>query len=104
MPQRFQCWLLLVASGVALAQIPQGSIIGTVGDSSGARIAGASVSASAIGFPLERKASSNQAGEFRFDSLPPGDYRVTANAPNFATAVAQIKVSVSAAPSLSLTL
>ncbi len=87
--KRFLAVLMTVAlacvAGSAWAQ-PQGaSIDGTVTDPSGAVVAGASVEArGATGLAVS--AVSGETGQYRFPSLSPGIYEVTARAPGFSVA------------------
>src|ERR1700733_12997642 len=95
---------LFAFTAVCLAQSPEGALVGTVTDSSGARVAGATISVHAIGFNLERKATSNSAGEFRIDALPPGDYALTVNASGFGSQARRVKVAVDSSPTVVLSL
>src|SRR5436853_5602358 len=85
--------LLLVLATTVTAQSPQGALVGTVSDSNGARIAGATISAEAVGSSLKRVATTNSSGEYRIEGLPPSDYRVTVTAKNFASVIYAIKVT-----------
>ena len=76
-------WLLSLLVIVAIAQTPQGALVGTVSDTNGGRIAGATVSVAAVGSSLKRVAATNSVGEYRVEGLPPNDYRVTVTATNF---------------------
>src|SRR5579863_8890238 len=67
----------LLAAGALLGQTFTGSILGTVTDTSGAAIAGATVTAVNDATGESRTAQSSQVGEYSTPSLPPGDYRVT---------------------------
>lgn len=96
--------LLLFSTIVAVAQTPQGALIGVVVDPSEARVAGATVTASARDFTLTRTVKTNGAGEFRIESLPPGNYLVTIEAPGFASQTANIEVAVAATPTLNIKL
>jgi Carboxypeptidase regulatory-like domain/TonB dependent receptor len=73
--------LVLLASGTALAQNAQ--ITGTLKDSSGGVLPGATVSARNEETGLTRTAVSEPAGEFRLPALPPGRYTVTAELQGF---------------------
>lgn len=80
--------LALIALLLQLA----GSIAGTVTDSSGAAIPGATVRAiSAAGVASET--ITDGAGAYRFDVLPPGRYRVEASLDGFTTATASVVVA-----------
>jgi hypothetical protein len=99
--------LFLVFPILALALAAQdfrGSLVGTVTDASGGRIRNAVIVLRAGGSSLDRQASSDARGEFRFDDLSPGDYRVTVNAPGFAEASSAVAVVVSSTREITVTL
>ena len=77
------------------AQDPTGALRGTVEDTSGARVAGATIEVRAIDRSLVREAAADQRGEFRFDLLPPGKYQITANSAGFAPAHSEVAVTIS---------
>ena len=97
-------FFLLVSNTVAAGQNPEGALVGTITDTGGARIAGATVTAEEPGASLKRSTASNLSGEFRLESLPPGAYRVTVTEPNFAPFTSDLRIAVGAAPTLSVTL
>src|SRR5712692_911608 len=97
------CVLLLLAT-MAAAQTPQGALVGTVSDINGARIAGATVTAEAVGSSLKRVAATNSSGEYRLEGLPPSDYRVTVSATNFSPVTYVVKVTVSSSPTIPVVL
>ena len=84
------------------AQTPEGAIIGTVVDPSGARVAGASVTASARNFSFTRSVTTNKSGEFRIESLPPGTYNVKVEAKGFAAQTGSVEVAVAATPTMDI--
>ncbi len=86
------------------AQSFRGSLAGVVADSSGGRIVAADVVVQANDSSVERRTKSNGRGEFRFDDLMPGGYRVTVRAAGFAEASASVSVAVSSAREISVTL
>jgi hypothetical protein len=86
---------LLSLCQTAAAQNPRGALRGTVEDSSGARVPGTKIVIQARQLAGERTAFSDQRGEFRVEDLPPGNYRVVANALGFAPASADVIVVVS---------
>ena len=96
--------VVIVFSAALPAQSPEGALIGTVVDSTGARIAGATVKASAQGFPLVRSVKTNSIGEFRIESLPPGNYDITAEARGFGANSGTVKVAVNSASTLNVKL
>src|SRR5690242_7436149 len=60
-----------------------GSILGTVRDSSGAIVVGATITATETATNLTRQSQSDSNGEYRILALPAGHYQVTATAPGF---------------------
>ncbi|HVE56616.1 MAG TPA: TonB-dependent receptor [Pyrinomonadaceae bacterium] len=75
--------LLIGLASFSFAQERFGSIEGTIKDSSGAVIPGASVKVEGNAF--SRTATANEEGFFRILAVPPGDYTVTASSNNFST-------------------
>ena len=102
--------ILLFGFAVALfppalwAQNPRGSLLVTVQDSTGGRVAGADVSVTQEKLALSRSGKADAQGEARFDSLQPGNYTVTVNATGFAQKTAAVTVAVSSQPVLVMTL
>jgi hypothetical protein len=86
------------------AQDPRGSLRGTVQDTSGGRIGGATISIEPAEFPVKRQVESSERGEFRVDQLQPGVYRVRVEAKGFAAAETRVEVRVSAGKELDITL
>jgi Carboxypeptidase regulatory-like domain len=85
--------LILGASAVCLAQ--NGSIKGTVADSAGALIAGATVEATNDSTGEKRSTTSADDGSYNIPNLQVGIYTVTANATGFSAAtIKEVKVSV----------
>src|SRR2546429_4228519 len=76
------------------AQNPGGSLLVTVQDSTGARVAGASVSLTQEKFAISRTGKADAQGEKRFESLQPGSYTVTVNVTGFAEKTAAVVVAV----------
>ena len=66
------------------AQISSGDLTGTVTDPSGARVARAKITATNPERGYTRNAVSDDHGEYQISLLPPGEYRVRAEAPGFA--------------------
>jgi hypothetical protein len=86
------------------AQDFHGSLVGTVSDTSGARIPSAVIIIQASESSIERRANANDSGEFRLADLTPGTYRVTVQAPGFADASSTVIVSVSTVRYISVVL
>lgn len=72
---------------VQAQEMQLGRIKGLVHDSTGAVVTGASVACLSESTGVETKMPSNAAGEYSFDSLPVGSYRITVTSANFGTAV-----------------
>lgn len=79
--------LVLVASTNALAQIDRGSIVGTVSDSSGAAIPGATVTVTNKDTGVAQTTTTNPVGGYQVLALIPGTYTVKADANGFRTEV-----------------
>jgi hypothetical protein len=86
------------------AQNPRGSLLVAVQDSSGARVAGATVSVTQDKFAISRSGKADAQGETRFESLQPGNYAVTVDAAGFAEKTTAVVVAVSSQPVLVVTL
>jgi hypothetical protein len=95
--------LCLILPLVAYGQNPTGTLRGAVQDSSGARVASATVVVQA-GSALKRETRSDDHGEFRLSELIPGTYHVSVDAPGFAQAQADVAVVVSSVRDLTVTL
>jgi hypothetical protein len=76
--------LLLLSPFVAWGQIDSGTIVGTVTDSTGATIAGASISVTNKSTGVVINATTNSAGQYQVLALIPGTYTVQATAPGMA--------------------
>ncbi len=72
-------------SGSLAAQAVTGTILGTVTDTTGAIIPGATITLTHAGTGLTRTVVSDSAGEYTVPSLPTGKYRVTAELSGFKT-------------------
>jgi Carboxypeptidase regulatory-like domain len=77
--------LCLLPVGLA-AQAVTGTILGTVTDTSGAAVPGATVTLTNQGTGLTRTIVTDQAGEYTAPSLPTGKYKIVAELPGFKTA------------------
>src|SRR5580700_979919 len=90
---RFIVLVLLGATGYA--QTFRGAINGTVTDASGAVVTGASVKATNVATAVGITATTTSGGEFAFQDLPLGTYKVEVTAAGFRTAAFD-NISVSA--------
>lgn len=66
------------------AQAVSGNIVGTVFDPAGSVVSSARLSALNLGTQNKTEVASNAEGLFRFTNLPPGTYRISAQAAGFA--------------------
>ena len=73
--------------GPARAQTVNGAFHGTVSDTSGAVLPGATVEAKNTGTNLTRQGTADSTGFYTIVSLPPGTYTMTASNTGFSTAV-----------------
>jgi hypothetical protein len=100
-------WSLLAALlivGPAAAQEQRGAIEGTVKDSQGAVVQGATVEAKSD-TGLVTTAISDDTGTYRFPSLPPGKYELTASRDGFTqTKVSNVDLALGRRVSISFTL
>jgi hypothetical protein len=87
--RRFRIFaILLVLSAcfhniTAIAQSTFGNIVGTVTDAAGAAIASAKVTLVNTGTNLQRVETTNASGEYAFNIIDAGTYKVTIEAPGF---------------------
>jgi len=78
---------LLLAATLASAQTFRGSILGTVTDTSGAVLPGATVKVKNTGTGLERTTQTTAEGNYTISELPIGAYSVTVSQAGFQTSV-----------------
>jgi hypothetical protein len=96
---------LSLFSTFASAQYENGSAVGTIHDSSGAIVAGASVTVTNTATGIENKVTTDNNGDWEVPSLRVGVYRVTASMQGFTTAIADnITLSVGTRQRIDLTL
>jgi len=77
--------LLILAAIPAAAQLPTGTILGTVKDSSGASIPSATVTLRNTDTTLTKTQMTEQDGSYRFPELAVGHYEIRAEAAGFRT-------------------
>src|SRR6266571_809679 len=79
--------ILMAAFGVpAFAQYDNGSLVGTIHDSSGAAVPAASISATQVNTGGVTRTTTNASGDYEFPDLKVGIYSVVAEANGFSTA------------------
>ena len=81
--------LLLAFSTVVWGQTGTSSVRGTIADQQNSMIAGASVNLTNAATSAVRTQRTGPTGTFSFDQLPPGTYRLEAEAPGFKKTVVQ---------------
>jgi len=100
----FLC-VVLWLYGISAGQSVRGVLAGTVMDSSGAAIAGASVQAKNHDTGVVSTTASTSVGVYRFVELPLGTYDITASAPGFKNAVLTgVQVQIQNVTALDITL
>ncbi len=105
---KFLFWvgLLVALSGAtARAQYENGSLIGTIHDTTGAVVANAKVTVTNVNTGIAAKVTTDASGDYEVPSLRVGTYGITAEAPGFAPAEAKnISISVGGRSRIDLTL
>jgi len=100
----FQLTLAFSASR-AWGQYTQGNLVGTVTDSSGARVPSAEITVQSEASPLAaRMVTAGKSGEFAVPDLPPGQYTVTVTAQGFEPAESKLTIQVSSSRSIAVQL
>src|SRR6266852_1570142 len=96
------CVGLLLAARSSVCQSAQGALSGAVYDPGGGRIPGAGVTLEHPDSGLKRATITDARGEFHFEFLAPGEYRLRINARGFAERITEVSVSVSSRPTVSI--
>ena len=86
--------MLTLSAGVAYGQAVDGNIVGTVVDSQGAVVVGAEVTATNTATDVAATTKTGTTGEYRFDHLLAGTYKVTAKATGFKTITEMVNVEL----------
>src|SRR5262249_49298694 len=76
---------VLLAGAVCMAQTSKGIIAGTVRDTTGAVMAGATVTATNVATAETRTTTTNEIGTYRIEAVEPGLYSIKVTAANFKT-------------------
>jgi hypothetical protein len=74
---------VLLAAGLAFSQAVNGSIVGTVTDSTGGSVANAKVTLTETGTKVVHTGQTNESGTYGFLEMPPGNYSVSAEMAGF---------------------
>lgn len=77
---------------MAFGQAISGNLVGTVTDPTGAVVANADVTATNVGTSASAVTHTNSTGEYRFDNLPVGSYKITVKAQGFRSVIEQTDV------------
>ncbi|MBS1857593.1 MAG: TonB-dependent receptor [Acidobacteria bacterium] len=93
---RFSTLFVLFPWCVALAQAPTGEIAGTVYDSAGAAVPGASIKVRNAATTFGRSLTSNDSGHYSAASLAAGSYEMRVEAPGFRSTVVNALVQTGA--------
>lgn len=92
------CFLMPWAGGAFAQDLSTGAIRGTVSDSAGARIHGATIAAVNLATGLRFFSTTDADGNFAVQLLPPGDYKARAEAPGMSPQVTpSLRVDLGAA-------
>src|SRR5207249_10006285 len=92
-------------SVTALAQATDGNIVGTVFDPTGAVVGGASLELENVATGLKFESSTNADGQYRFNNILVGSYKITARATGFKAAVLEnLRVELNKTTTTNITL
>jgi Carboxypeptidase regulatory-like domain len=89
---------------MAFGQAVDGNLIGTVLDSQGAAVVGAEMAATNIATNVTDTTKTSNSGEYRFDHLLAGTYRITAKMTGFKTVSEMVSVELNKTGTRNLTL
>lgn len=92
--------LMLACAATMFAQTNTTSLNGTITDPSGALIPGATITITNTGTNLTKSAQSGSIGQYTFNQIPPGQYKVTASASGFANQEKDIQLLIATPASL----
>jgi hypothetical protein len=86
--------LLTLTTSLAFGQAISGNLVGTISDQTGAVVPTAEVTATNVGTKASVVTHANSTGEYRFENLPVGSYKITVKAPGFRTFVEDADVEL----------
>jgi hypothetical protein len=96
---------LVASTGVNAQTLERGAIRGTVYDTSRAAVPGTKLTLTNPSTGIRRELVGQNDGTYVFENVPPGEYTLTSEAPNFAvTTVKQIEVNVGSSVVLDITM
>jgi len=87
--------LCLLSGSSGFAQVINATLSGTVADASSALIPGVEITATNTGTGVVSTAVTNESGTYRFSSLQPGPYQVSASLPGFQPQTFQVTLGTS---------
>ena len=93
-----------LASAVWAQSINSGTVSGTITDQSGGVIVGAKVNLRSPISGYDQTQTSDTSGQFRFNTIPQNNYRLTVTQPGFASLVQALEVRSSVPQALKLSL
>jgi hypothetical protein len=96
--------LLALSAGVAFGQAIDGSVVGTIVDTQGAVVTGAEVTATNIATNVVAVTKTGASGDYRFDHLLAGTYRIAAKMTGFKSISEQVDVELNKTTTRNLTL
>ena len=92
-------------AGISFGQATDGIIVGKVTDPTGSAVIGAAVTATNKDTNVKYSSPTNEAGDYRLNNLPVGQYDVTATAQGFAAAtVARVQLELNHTTAVNLSL
>jgi hypothetical protein len=86
--------MLAFGAVIALGQAIDGNVVGTITDASGAAVVGADVTATNVGTNVSANTKTGNSGEYRFEHLLAGTYRITVKMTGFKTASENVNVEL----------
>jgi hypothetical protein len=96
--------LLALSAGIAYGQAIDGNVVGTVLDAQGAVVVGADVTATNIATNVVAIAKTGNSGQYRFDNLLAGTYKITVKNSGFKSISEQVDVELNKTTTRNLTL
>lgn len=84
--------VLAFHSGISFAQVTTGALVGTIYDATGAPLSNATVTTTNLATSAVRQVKSNAAGDYNLPLLPPSTYKLSAEAPGFASTDTELSV------------
>lgn len=96
----FAVLVMVLAASFVWAQVENGTISGTVRDTSGASVSGATITAHNTATSAERSTTSGDNGQYNIPGLAAGIYEVTVTSTGFAKFTTRAEVTVGAAVSI----